>query len=187
MIKSIKTLVALLLISIAFTACVNTPVKGDEVLTKQIAFTSSTTNQRVVRTITIKRSEQERRDSIAREREDERVAYNSIMETLSSNDALTLSEYSEITQSSHAVLVYISGSWNGPCKMLEQSLISMKMDGTIAYTERLLRVDYEKSPEVEDHFEVTMVPIVKVYRGGKEVYSKNGYHTREQIKEALLK
>ena len=61
------------------------------------------------------------------------------------------------------------------------------MDGTIAPTERILRVDHEKSPEVEDYFEDTIVPIVKVYRGGKEVYSGRGYHTRDQIKEALLK
>jgi thioredoxin-like negative regulator of GroEL len=49
----------------------------------------------------------------------------------------------------------------------------------------ILKVDTDKSLEVSSHFKINAIPLIKVYKDGKEVYDRTGYHTAEEL-EALL-
>jgi len=49
----------------------------------------------------------------------------------------------------------------------------------------VLKVDTDKSAEVSQHFGISGIPLVKLYKNGKEVYDKTGYHSQEEL-QALL-
>lgn len=100
-----------------------------------------------------------------------------------SSSNFTMASYNEAINSGDVVLVDFYATWCGPCKMMAPHVETMKKQ----YGENLvvLKVDTDKSIEVSQHFKITGIPLVKVYKGGKEVYNKTGYHSAEQL-EAVL-
>ena len=50
----------------------------------------------------------------------------------------------------------------------------------------ILKVDTDKSVEVSNYFKINAIPLVKIYKGGKEVYDKTGYHTAEELDGLLV-
>jgi thioredoxin len=95
----------------------------------------------------------------------------------------TMAGYNEIIAANDVVLVDFYATWCGPCKMMAPHIEAMKKK----YGDKLviLKVDTDKSPEVSSHFNINAIPLVKIYKGGKEVYDKTGYHNAEQL-EGLL-
>ncbi|MEN8696880.1 MAG: thioredoxin, partial [Bacteroidia bacterium] len=95
----------------------------------------------------------------------------------------TLAAYNEAVQAGKVVLVDFYAPWCGPCKMMAPHIETMKEK----YGDNLviLKVDTDKSLEVSSHFKINAIPLIKVYKDGKEVYDRTGYHTAEEL-EALL-
>jgi thioredoxin-like negative regulator of GroEL len=48
-----------------------------------------------------------------------------------------------------------------------------------------VKVDTDKSMEVSRHFKISAIPLIKIYKNGKEVYNKIGYHTQEELEAAF--
>ena len=96
-----------------------------------------------------------------------------------------MEEYNAVIDTSGLVLVDFYADWCGPCKMMAPHVKTMQEK----YGEKLtvLKVDTDKSPAVSAHFNITGIPLVKVYLNGKEVYDKIGYHTAEELDAVLSK
>lgn len=96
----------------------------------------------------------------------------------------TLEEYNQVIDSNKLVLVDFYADWCGPCKMMAPHIESVKKK----YGEKLtiLKVDTDKSIAIGQHFNITGIPLVKVYFEGKEVYDRVGYHKEEEL-ETILK
>jgi thioredoxin 1 len=99
------------------------------------------------------------------------------------DDGYSLARYSEEIAASPLVLVDFQATWCGPCRMMAPHIEALKEK----YNDQLtvLKVDTDKSAEVSQHFGISGIPLVKLYKNGKEVYDKTGYHSQEEL-QALL-
>ena len=97
----------------------------------------------------------------------------------------TMESYNAVIDSNKVVLVDFYADWCGPCKMMAPHVKTMQEK----YGDKLtvLKVDTDRSPAVSQHFNITGIPLVKVYAGGKEVYDKVGYHSAEELDAVLAK
>lgn len=95
----------------------------------------------------------------------------------------TLAEYNQVIDSNKLVLVDFYADWCGPCKMMAPHIKSVKEK----YGDKLtiLKVDTDKSQDIGRHFNISGIPLVKVYFEGKEVYDRTGYHKQEELEEVL--
>ncbi|MBT8326206.1 MAG: thioredoxin fold domain-containing protein [Bacteroidia bacterium] len=95
----------------------------------------------------------------------------------------TLEEYNQIIDSNKLVLVDFYADWCGPCKMMAPHIKAVKEKHGDKL--KILKVDTDKSLAIGQHFNITGIPLVKVYFEGKEVYDKVGYHKQEELEEVL--
>ena len=100
------------------------------------------------------------------------------------NSGYTLAAFNDVVSSNDLVLVDFYATWCGPCKMMAPHIEDVKEK----YKDQLtvLKVDTDKSAEVSRHFKISAIPMVKLYKDGKEVYSETRYHSLEEL-ETLLK
>ena len=100
-----------------------------------------------------------------------------------SNSSYTMALYNEAVSIKGLVLVDFYATWCGPCKMMAPHIDALKKK--YESTLKVLKVDTDKSQEVSKYFKINAIPMVKLYKDGKEVYNKVGYHTQEEL-QALL-
>jgi thioredoxin 1 len=103
----------------------------------------------------------------------------------SQNDGYTLERYNQETTASPLVLVDFHATWCGPCKMMAPHIEALKE----LYKDQLtvIKVDTDKSMEVSAFFKINGIPLVKLYKDGKEVYDRTGYHSQEELQKVLSK
>ena len=110
------------------------------------------------------------------------TAYQSWLSTAgtTSNGSYTLYDYLD---QGYTVFLDVSATWCGPCRMMAPHIEALKEK----YKDQLtvLKVDTDKSTEVSQYFRISGIPLVKLYKDGKEVYDKTGYHSQEEL-QALL-
>jgi thioredoxin 1 len=101
------------------------------------------------------------------------------------DDEYTLASYTKVTTENPLVLVDFHATWCGPCKMMAPHIEAIKEK----YPDQLtvIKVDTDKSMEVSNHFKINGIPLVKLYKNGKEVYDKTGYHSLEELQKVLDK
>ncbi len=100
-------------------------------------------------------------------------------------ESFTLARYNKETTENVFVLVDFHATWCGPCKMMAPHIEAMKEK----YGDKLtiLKVDTDKSTQVSQYFKINAIPLVKLYKNGKEVYDRTGYHSVEELDALLAK
>ena len=75
--------------------------------------------------------------------------------------------------------------WCGPCKMQSPVLEQMaeESDGSVSY----YKMDVDANPETPRKFGIMSIPTLLIKKDGEVVESLIGYHSQEQIDEALSK
>lgn len=101
-----------------------------------------------------------------------------------SNSGFTMASYSDAVARG-LVLVDFYATWCGPCKMMAPHVEAL--DKEYGENLKVVKVDTDKSLEVAQHFKISGIPLVKIYKDGKEVYSQMGYHAKEALKAELEK
>ena len=104
--------------------------------------------------------------------------------TKKSNSGYTMASYNEAVENG-LVLVDFYATWCGPCKMMAPHIEELKSE--FGDEVKVVKVDTDKSIEVATNFKITGIPLVKIYKDGKEVYNKIGYHTKQALKKELEK
>ena len=94
-----------------------------------------------------------------------------------------MSTFQQIIQDPKPVLIDFYATWCGPCKKMAPHIKSLKTKYGDAIT--IVKVDTDKSMEVSKHFKISAIPLVKIYKDGKEVYNKIGYHSEEELEAAF--
>lgn len=89
----------------------------------------------------------------------------------------------QVKKSDLPVFVDFYATWCGPCKAMEPviGLLSEEYEGVM----RFAKLDVDKSSEISAGYEVTSIPNMKIFHGGKVVHEIVGYTTKEDMKDEI--
>jgi thioredoxin 1 len=94
------------------------------------------------------------------------------------------SEFNEIIAGNRPVLVEFYAEWCEPCKWLEPVLNEIdKLVGEKAFT---WKVDIEKNPDLREAYGIMSVPVMVIFKNGKEQWRMNGFTYAGELSEKLL-
>lgn len=92
---------------------------------------------------------------------------------------MNLDDYNKLTASAPVVMVDFNAVWCGPCKKLKPVLEEMDQKGLI----KLVSVDVDENPAISEHFKIESIPLMKLYKNGKEVWSQMGFDNTKKDEE----
>ncbi|MCW3125473.1 MAG: thioredoxin family protein [Bacteroidetes bacterium] len=99
------------------------------------------------------------------------------------NTGLDMNAYLAKVKSDKLVLVDFSAVWCGPCKLLKP--IVEKLAGDHKDKMEVLPIDVDKNPAVSNAMHITGIPLLILYKNGKEVWRQMGLTDRETIEQQI--
>ncbi|MBS1683679.1 MAG: redoxin domain-containing protein [Bacteroidetes bacterium] len=96
---------------------------------------------------------------------------------------LSMDDYLKRTKSDKLVLVDFSAVWCGPCKILKP-IVEQTTEANKDKVE-LLAVDVDKNPAVSDAMHITGIPLLILYKNGKEVWRQLGVTDRATLENQI--
>lgn len=88
-------------------------------------------------------------------------------------------KFDDLINGDKPTLVDFTADWCGPCKM--QSPILKEVSGEIDGKARIVKIDVDKNPQVASQFQVTGVPTLILFKGGKPVWRQSGVAGKQQL------
>ena len=103
--------------------------------------------------------------------------------TKSEKAALSPQGFQDIIKSEDVVLVDFNTPWCSPCKKMAPIVqnISTEFDGRA----RVLKVDVDKNKDLAKAENVVGVPVLAIYKNGKEVWRQSGTFTQQELTSIL--
>lgn len=91
----------------------------------------------------------------------------------------------EVVSSATPVLVDFYATWCGPCQVLAPVVdqISQELSGKL----KVVKVDIDEAQDSTANHGVTAVPTLLVFKGGKEVYRRQGAAPKRVLMEEIQK
>ncbi|MCB9032967.1 MAG: thioredoxin [Chitinophagales bacterium] len=98
-------------------------------------------------------------------------------------NTLSTDDYQKLTTSSNLVLVDFFAPWCAPCKKL--SPIVEELEQTMNGTFKLQKINYDDNKDLAKSNGVVAIPVLILYKAGKEVWRQNGLADKATIKAAI--
>ena len=92
---------------------------------------------------------------------------------------MTMDDYLAKVKSDKLVLVDFNAVWCGPCKILKPILEKVATEKKDKVT--VLPIDVDKNPALSDAFHIQGIPLMILYKGGKEVWRNMGLTDEKTI------
>lgn len=101
------------------------------------------------------------------------------------SEGMSLKDYQAMLQSGKTVLVDFYAEWCAPCKKMKPFLdkISTEMAGKVTF----IRIDADQNSRLCKEMGVAALPVLKVYRDGKETWNHTGFADEETLRAQLGK
>lgn len=98
---------------------------------------------------------------------------------------MTNEEFENIVKSKRITVVDFSATWCGPCRMMAPILedISDKYKGKYYF----YQVDIDSESELAENYNITAVPTIIIFYGGRELSRVTGCHDFDEFEKYLLK
>lgn len=89
----------------------------------------------------------------------------------------------EVINADKPVLVDFWAQWCMPCKMLSPIIdeVAKSLDGKV----EIVKVNIDESPEAAYQNDITSIPTMVLFKGGKPVSKIVGFQPKEQIEQAI--
>lgn len=97
--------------------------------------------------------------------------------------SMSLSEYKSITEKDPIVLVDFNATWCAPCKKID--VILKKIEKEYAGKVTIVKVDIDQHAELAKNLSIASIPLLKVYKDGKETWEHLGLVDEQTLKKAL--
>lgn len=89
----------------------------------------------------------------------------------------------EVLRATEPVLVDFFATWCGPCRALAPTLDELAID--LAGRARIVKLDVDQAPELARQHDVSSIPCLVVFKGGREVGRIVGAVPKRRIAGAL--
>lgn len=89
----------------------------------------------------------------------------------------------EVEQSAIPVLVDFYADWCGPCRMLAPAL--QRLAGEFAGRVKIVKVNADDEPELADRYQVSALPTLAFFSGGRLVGQTTGVPSEAALRKAL--
>jgi len=104
---------------------------------------------------------------------------------MSMRDKLSAEDYRKLTSSGSIVLIDFYATWCGPCKLMEPMLqeLTEELKGRV----EVVRINVDENKTLMSEMAIWEIPVVKIYKDGKEAWSRVGYVEKRVISKQLRK
>lgn len=106
------------------------------------------------------------------------------VEGVARSKQMTLDEYKALIPADRTVLVDIGAVWCPPCKKMEPVVRDLVQSNGTAF--QLVQVDGGVQEELAKRLNANSFPTFIIYKGGREVWRKEGIVSKEALLEQLL-
>jgi len=96
---------------------------------------------------------------------------------------LSQNDYLAAINKEKLVLVDFNAVWCGPCKVLKPRVKKVVKEKSEQV--ELLDIDVDKNPAVSNYMNVQSIPLLILYKQGKEVWRKLGVADEDEMKQAI--
>lgn len=95
-------------------------------------------------------------------------------------DKFSETDFTALTTAKTPVLIDFYATWCIPCKKMEPVIekLSKEFDGKVV----IKRLNVDESPALCKKLNVSALPVVKTFKGGKELVSAEGFQSEEQMR-----
>ena len=96
---------------------------------------------------------------------------------------ITATDYETLIQSDKKVLVNFYAEWCGPCKKMAPYILKMQKEfkGKIS----IVRLDADANKSLIDEMKIDGLPVIIIYKDGKEMWRNQGYLSEEDLRKEL--
>jgi thioredoxin 1 len=102
-----------------------------------------------------------------------------------SSAGMTLEEFQNAVDSDKLVLVDFYARWCAPCKKMAPDLQALSVENKDYMS--LLKVDADQNAVLVDALKIDALPVLMIYKGGKQVWMHSGYLDKKSIQDAISK
>lgn len=102
---------------------------------------------------------------------------------VATSDGMSRKEYEAMLQSNKVVLVDFYAEWCAPCKKMKPYLD--KISEELKENVTVIRIDADQNPVLCKEMGVAALPVLKIYKGEKEIWSRTGFVDEETLREKL--
>jgi thioredoxin len=96
----------------------------------------------------------------------------------------TLAEYNKrISRTDKKVLVYFYADWCMVCPKLKPIIEQVELENKDIV--EVLKIDIDKNKEVKEEYEVDALPVLILYKGGKNIWTQVGLTDKKTIKSKI--
>jgi len=88
-------------------------------------------------------------------------------------------DFSTEIHSAETVLVKFGATWCGPCVKLDNEL--EELSGSLNANSKIIKIDIDENRQLAATFQVGAIPHMILFKGGKAVDQKVGYHSADEV------
>lgn len=107
-----------------------------------------------------------------------------LIEKQNAANGMGIKDYTAELNKHNLVLVDFSAVWCGPCKMLKPILKNLEAKNKEV---KIWQIDVDKNPQLSSDMQIKGIPLIILYKNGKEVWRSNGFADEATIQAAINK